>query len=509
MTLFCVTLHKISAEMYFWERDFHIIYFFALGFDAWSRRITHGIRMGTDKNLRIGIYAIDITLLTLFILGFYKLVAIISPASLNGIDNVPWLLFTYLLSFSISAFLFPSITQSRFVKGEAILLRVITTCFMTLLFISLITLLSHPSSHFPRKFLLISIGLYMIFLFIERFCIRAYLLHLRSNKRNQKRVLLIGCDQTVSQLFSILNTPLYGYDIIGTFYDGECPYENLASKRIGSIGDIYGWLTKNSNVNEIYGHFPKDQHYIVNMISKFCDNHLIRFYYIPTIDVFKGNMAFRILEGVPVIARREEPLRNVKNQFIKRTFDIIFSALVLILIFPWMFIIVAIIIKIQSPGPIFFLQERTGLDGKIFKCIKFRSMKVNDDADKVQATADDPRKFPFGDFMRKANIDELPQFINVFVGDMSVVGPRPHMLRHTNEYSKLINRFMVRHFAKPGITGLAQVTGFRGETRYIDQMEGRVKKDIEYIENWTFLLDIKIIFQTVWNMFGKEKGNAY
>ena len=136
-------------------------------------------------------------------------------------------------------------------------------------------------------------------------------------------------------------------------------------------------------------------------------------------------------------------------------------------------------------------------------------MKVNNEADTLQATENDPRKFPFGNLMRKLNIDELPQFVNVFIGDMSVVGPRPHMLKHTEEYSTLINRFMLRHFVKPGITGLAQVSGFRGETRYIDQMEGRVKKDIEYIENWSFWLDIKIIIKTVTNMLGREKGNAY
>jgi putative colanic acid biosynthesis UDP-glucose lipid carrier transferase len=214
-------------------------------------------------------------------------------------------------------------------------------------------------------------------------------------------------------------------------------------------------------------------------------------------------------ENIPIIARREEPLRSAWNQLAKRLFDLIFSGLVLLLVFPWIYILVAIFIKIQSPGPVFFKQERTGLDGKVFKCFKFRSMKVNKDADKIQATKDDPRKFPFGNLMRKTNIDELPQFINVFLGDMSVVGPRPHMLKHTEEYSKLINRFMVRHLAKPGITGLAQVSGFRGETKYIDQMEGRVKKDIEYIENWTFWLDIKIIIKTVTNMLGREKGNAY
>jgi putative colanic acid biosynthesis UDP-glucose lipid carrier transferase len=181
---------------------------------------------------------------------------------------------------------------------------------------------------------------------------------------------------------------------------------------------------------------------------------------------------------------------------------------VLILVFPIAFIVSAIIIKIQSPGPIFFRQQRTGLDGKSFGCLKFRSMHVNPDADKVQATKNDPRKFSYGDFMRKTNIDELPQFINVLLGDMSVVGPRPHMLKHTDEYSSIINRYMVRHLAKPGITGLAQVSGFRGETQMLSQMEDRVKKDIEYIENWTLLLDIKIILKTVTNVFRGEK-NAY
>ena len=136
-------------------------------------------------------------------------------------------------------------------------------------------------------------------------------------------------------------------------------------------------------------------------------------------------------------------------------------------------------------------------------------MRVNKDADKIQATADDPRKFSFGNLMRKTNLDEFPQFFNVLKGDMSIVGPRPHMLLHTEMYRKVIDKYMVRHFSRPGITGYAQVTGFRGETRYIDQMEGRVKKDIEYIENWTFLLDLKIIVKTVTNMFGKEEGNAY
>lgn len=159
------------------------------------------------------------------------------------------------------------------------------------------------------------------------------------------------------------------------------------------------------------------------------------------------------------------------------------------------------------PGPVFFRQKRNGLNDKEFYCLKFRSMKVNADADRLQATKDDPRKTKWGNIMRKTNIDELPQFINVFLGDMSVVGPRPHMLKHTIEYSKLIDKYMVRHLVKPGITGWSQVTGYRGETRELKDMQGRIKGDIWYIENWSFWLDLYIIYKTVANVFkGEEKA---
>ena len=174
------------------------------------------------------------------------------------------------------------------------------------------------------------------------------------------------------------------------------------------------------------------------------------------------------------------------------------------ILFPFIWLI----IKIQSPGPIFFKQARTGIDGKTFYVMKFRSMHVNKDADKLQATKDDPRKYPFGNFMRKSNIDELPQFINILKGDMSFVGPRPHMLAHTEQYSALIDQYMVRHFVKPGLTGWAQVTGFRGETKELWQMEGRVKRDIWYMEHWSIWLDIRIIWMTAKTVFIHDK-NAY
>ena len=184
--------------------------------------------------------------------------------------------------------------------------------------------------------------------------------------------------------------------------------------------------------------------------------------------------------------------------------DIVLSILCLIptaMLLPF----IAIVIKRQSPGPVFFRQLRTGINGHDFYCYKFRSMHVNNDADRLQATKDDPRKFPFGDFMRKTNIDELPQFWNVLIGNMSIVGPRPHMLAHTEQFDKLIDRYMVRHFVKPGITGWAQVTGFRGETRELWQMEGRVERDIWYIQHWSVWLDLRIIWMTVKSIFKKDE----
>ena len=199
---------------------------------------------------------------------------------------------------------------------------------------------------------------------------------------------------------------------------------------------------------------------------------------------------------------------NRRNCFSKRALDLAVSLTGLLILSP-VVLITMLAIKMEDGGDIFFRQKRTGLDGKDFYCLKFRSMHVNKDADRIQATKDDPRKFKFGDFMRKTNIDEFPQFINVFKGSMSLVGPRPHMLLHTQEYSRLIRRYMVRHLVKPGITGWAQVQGFRGETKTVAQMESRVKADIWYVENWTFSLDLRIMWRTLTNMIKHNEENAY
>lgn len=195
------------------------------------------------------------------------------------------------------------------------------------------------------------------------------------------------------------------------------------------------------------------------------------------------------------------PLDNLTLRLQKRAFDVIFSSAVILFIFTWLVPILSIIIKLNSKGPVFFVQQRTGINNKTFNCIKFRTMKVNNEANTKQAVKNDNRITSIGNFLRKYNIDELPQFFNVLMGNMSVVGPRPHMLKHTEQYSALIESYKVRHFVKPGITGWAQVNGYRGLTDELWKMQKRVEYDMEYLEKWNFLWDIKIIVMT---LIGKD-----
>jgi len=232
---------------------------------------------------------------------------------------------------------------------------------------------------------------------------------------------------------------------------------------------------------------------------------------IPSADSFIPVVQASDLEfhgAVPVSKIRKEPLEKKSNRVKKRLFDIFFSLGVILFIFTWLFPILAILVKLSSKGPVFYKQRRLGRDNKDFVCWKFRSMRTDNDTVFKQATKNDPRITKIGAIMRKTNLDEMPQFINVLMGQMSVVGPRPHPLKLNDQYRDIVDKYMVRHFCLPGITGWAQVNGFRGETQTPDVMEQRIKLDVHYIENWSFWLDVRIVIKTVTNMFGKEE-NAY
>ncbi len=224
-------------------------------------------------------------------------------------------------------------------------------------------------------------------------------------------------------------------------------------------------------------------------------------------DLHHDNGNVFLLNSIPVLTSRKEPLGISINAYLKRFFDIFFSFTVILILFPIILPIISIAIRFDSPGPIFFKQLRPGKKNKLFDCYKFRTMRVNKSSE-VQATKNDSRITKVGQFLRKTNMDELPQFFNVLLGNMSVVGPRPNMISQLDEYSKTIGNYRVRHFVTPGITGYAQVNGFRGETKGEGLMAKRVEYDVRYIENWSLTLDLKIIFLTVWNMIRGEK-NAY
>jgi Undecaprenyl-phosphate glucose phosphotransferase len=237
-------------------------------------------------------------------------------------------------------------------------------------------------------------------------------------------------------------------------------------------------------------------------IANICENKGIKAELIP--DYFKivsSNPSISQIKGFPLIGIRKVPLEHMFNKFIKRLFDICFAVAGLIICLP-LFIFVTVGIKITSPGPVFFRQKRTGYKQREFLIIKFRSMHVNAESDTTQATKDDPRKTKFGDFLRRTNFDELPQLINILIGDMSAIGPRPHMISHTEEFYKKHDKYLIRHWVKPGLTGWAQVNGWRGDS----DIGMRLKYDIEYIEKWSLWFDMKIVLLTV---FGKKvKRNA-
>ena len=244
-------------------------------------------------------------------------------------------------------------------------------------------------------------------------------------------------------------------------------------------------------------------------ILQSAENQMVRIYFSPDFKYIDlGAHDVEVVQGVPFLRLMPEPLLSSKKQFIKRTFDVVFSLFVIIFILSWLLPIVALIIKLESPGPVFFVQKRSGLKNETFNCIKFRSMCVNAVADTALATKNDARVTKFGAFMRKTSIDELPQFFNVLIGNMSVVGPRPHMLSQTRLYSRITKKYMLRHIVKPGITGWAQVMGARGEIFSNSDMQKRVEKDMWYIQNWSFFLDLKIIFLTFYNMV-KGDDQAY
>lgn len=420
-------------------------------------------------------------------------------------DSLPQLLVLLNLVYLLCNYSKGVVLHRRIVRADHIVMRAVRNTFChAVVFISLITLVHFGS--LSTRFLIIFYTTFLVLLVLYRLIFRHFVKIYRRKGGNRRTVALVGDGSNMVELYEEMTAdPTSGFKVVGYF--AEHPSDNYPKEccYLGTPQEVIPYLKK-SKAEQLYCGLTSSHSKEILPIISYCENNLIHFYSVPNVrNYLKRRMHLELIGNVPVLDIRQEPLAQPENRLAKRLFDIVFSLLFLCTIFPIIFIIIGLAIKITSPGPIFFKQKRNGEENKEFWCYKFRSMRVNKDSDKVQATLNDPRKTRLGNFMRKTSIDELPQFINVLLGDMSVVGPRPHMLKHTEEYSKLIDKYMVRHLVKPGITGWAQVTGFRGETKELWQMEGRVERDIWYLEHWTFMLDLYIIYKTVKNAVKGEK----
>ena len=394
------------------------------------------------------------------------------------------------------------------IRGDEILRRALySNLYFDLLVVTLS--LALPGSRLTVwKYLLPLLVGQLLFSLIFKKTVRRAIQWYRARRASRRGVIVVGPIENISTLLNQLAKDRgTGYSILGYFCDEAPQKADPIIPYLGKYDDFDAYLNTRETVVEIFCTLSSVDQARIRHLVDYCDNHMLRFIGLPgTYSFVAHRIKVLALDGHSAVAIHTTPLENFDNAVIKRCFDVVVSAVLLVTVFPIVYVIFGIWIKLTSPGPVFFCQKRSGLNGQEFNCFKFRSMRVNANSDQLQATEHDPRKTRVGDFMRRTNIDELPQLINVLRGDMSLVGPRPHMLKHTEVYSNLIDKYMVRHFVRPGITGWAQVTGFRGETKELWQMEGRVKKDIWYIEHWTFALDLWILIKTVLTVRSK---NAY
>lgn len=359
------------------------------------------------------------------------------------------------------------------------------------------------NTFFERNELLRFLVLFGVFYWTARLIFYAlkkiYALELFSGKR----VLLVGNDQHTQ----IIRQVFKAKKELGFIFSGWMPEEEFLNNYDGARNDLFERIEK-LNVDEVFfikSSIPSNRLYeLVHDLDK----ETLRVRIVPDFFNFytkPQNLSF--IGDIPILSLRQEPLESLFNRMLKRGFDIVFSIFVIICVFSWVFPILAILIKLTSQGPVFFRQQRSGRDNKPFWCYKFRSMKRNSQSDSLPASKSDNRITWIGSIMRKTSMDEMPQFFNVLIGNMSIVGPRPHMLIQTKDYSNIVDKYMIRHFVKPGITGWAQVNGYRGEITKLEDLEKRVEYDIWYLENWSLLLDIQVILLTVYYVIkGQEKA---
>ncbi len=435
----------------------------------------------------------------------YLLVRLFMHPSPEFESKYVWLLLN--IAFIPSALIYSDVHKLRILYADRLMIQVFKS---TLLYGAVIISLLYIFDQFDVgwasgiPFIAIYLALLAAWWLISHRIIR----RMRRMGFNFKRVIVIGANATTRMLVKELqNDTGYGYRIMGFFDDDKEALEEYSDCYTAPYSHVADFVKANK-IDLVFYTLDAADTERLGFAMRVADESGVEFVYVPYFNpMLRGHFMQSDVGSMPAMTHVMSPLSKDRNKLLKRTFDLAFS-IPLVVLSPLVLIPVAIGIKISSPGPVFFRQKRTGIYGKEFWCYKFRTMRVNDLADSLQATENDPRKTRFGDFLRRTSIDELPQFYNVLLGNMSVVGPRPHMVSQTEDYSRLIDKYMLRHAIKPGITGWAQVNGYRGGTKYLWQMEKRVEYDVHYIHHWNIFLDLKIIYLTIFNAF-KGDSNAY
>ncbi|HMX37120.1 MAG TPA: undecaprenyl-phosphate glucose phosphotransferase [Ferruginibacter sp.] len=359
-----------------------------------------------------------------------------------------------------------------------------------------------------RLFIFTIIISFGVGLLINRFLYLGIRNYYKKSDHIFKKVLILGYNDTAKKLTRYFEEDGINTQIIGFVEDEGNVHELTHYPVLSGIGNTLQ-IAKDNDINEIFSTITPEQNKSIYDLMFQSEKECIRFKIVPNLSVFiTRDVHIEYFGDLPILSLRSEPLDDVGNRIKKRALDLVVSSLVIIFILSWMIPILGLLILLESRGPIFFGQLRTGKDKKTFRCLKFRSMRANKDADLKQATRNDSRVTRIGKFIRKTSLDEFPQFLNVFKGEMSLVGPRPHMLKHTDDYSQVVDDYMVRQFLKPGITGWAQINGYRGEITNPEQIRMRVNKDLWYLENWSLWLDIKIMFLTVYHVL-RGNQNAF
>ncbi|MDB4293381.1 exopolysaccharide biosynthesis polyprenyl glycosylphosphotransferase [Maribacter sp.] len=404
--------------------------------------------------------------------------------------NASWLLIAYLVHF------YPTDRNEKFLTRIHKHLQALF--FYSLAYFAGFGFFDIPTGYLPyQAFVFLLIALCLTWYRVMFFWLRG---KYRMVGGNSVKLVVIGKDGSLHKIRDVFDQPNLGYRYHGYFDDSD----NDDVHYLGRVVDCFKYILEN-DIDEIYCVSAKFNPLELKNLINFADNNLIKFKIIlDNKDIFSRAMSIESYENIPVLNLRKVPLDTEYARIMKRTFDIIFSSLVIIGVLSWLTPLLFILIKLESPGKLYFKQKRHGLKRKVFWCYKFRSMTANQNADKQMATKNDNRITRIGRFIRKTSIDELPQFFNVFMGDMSVVGPRPHMELQTWDYEISVDKYLVRHFVKPGITGLAQIKGYRGEIVEQADILNRVRLDIFYVEKWNIGLDISILFRTIYNVFNGE-----